>query len=427
MLAYLPMAWIGEHIFSYAQAYCAGFCASCPESQATVMLDLRELGPTYFFAPPRIFENLLTQVMIRMEDAGWAKRKLFHYFLEVAKRVGLAILNKEPVRLVDRALYRLGDVLVYGPLKNTLGFSRIRVAYTAGEAIGPDLFTFYRSLGINLKQLYGMTESSVFLCIQRDGAVSPDTVGAPIKDVEIRIADGEVLFKSPGAFQCYYKNPEATAEAKRPDGWVHTGDSGFFEADGQLKILDRARDVGRLADGSLFAPKFIENKLKFFPCIKEAVVFGDGREFVAAFVNIDLEAVGDWAERRNLAYGSYQELAAEPGVYDLVEGCIDRVNRDLAAEPKLAPTQIRRFLILHKELDADDGELTRTRKVRRRIIAERYQSLVDALYSSRHTGRIETEITFEDGRKTYMRADLAIRDVQTTLPPAEAFPLKKAS
>ena len=421
------MAWIGEHIFSYAQAYCAGFCASCPESQATVMLDLRELGPTYFFAPPRIFENLLTQVMIRMEDAGWAKRKLFHYFLEVAKRVGLAILNKEPVRLVDRALYRLGDVLVYGPLKNTLGFSRIRVAYTAGEAIGPDLFTFYRSLGINLKQLYGMTESSVFLCIQRDGAVRPDTVGAPIKDVEIRIADGEVLFKSPGAFQCYYKNPEATAEAKRPDGWVHTGDSGFFEADGQLKILDRARDVGRLADGSLFAPKFIENKLKFFPCIKETVVFGDGREFAAALVNIDLEAVGDWAERRNLAYGSYQELAAEPVVYDLVEGCIDRVNRDMATEPKLAPTQIRRFLILHKELDADDGELTRTRKVRRRIVAARYQSLVDALYSGRHTGRIETEITFEDGRKTYMRAELAIRDVATSLSAAEPVPLKKAS
>ncbi len=427
VLAYLPMAWIGEHIFSYAQAYCAGFCASCPESQATVMLDLRELGPTYFFAPPRIFENLLTQVMIRMEDAGWAKRKLFHYFLEVAKRVGLAILNKEPVRLVDRALYRLGDVLVYGPLKNTLGFSRIRVAYTAGEAIGPDLFTFYRSLGINLKQLYGMTESSVFLCIQRDGAVRPDTVGAPIKDVEIRIADGEVLFKSPGAFQCYYKNPEATAEAKRPDGWVHTGDSGFFEADGQLKILDRARDVGRLADGSLFAPKFIENKLKFFPCIKETVVFGDGREFAAALVNIDLEAVGDWAERRNLAYGSYQELAAEPVVYDLVEGCIDKVNRDMATEPKLAPTQIRRFLILHKELDADDGELTRTRKVRRRIVAARYQSLVDALYSGRHTGRIETEITFEDGRKTYMRAELAIRDVATSLSAAEPVPLKKAS
>ncbi len=428
LLAYLPMAWIGEHIFSYAEAYCAGFCASCPESQATVMVDLRELGPTFFFAPPRIFENILTQVMIRMEDAGWAKRKLFHYFLGLARRVGPLILDRKQIRLVDRVLYRLGDLLVYGPLKNTLGLSRVRIAYTAGEAIGPDLFTFYRSLGINLKQLYGMTESSVFLCIQKDGAVKPDTVGAPIKDVEIRVAeDGEVLFRSPGAFQSYYKNPEATAEAKRPDGWVHTGDSGFFDSDGQLKILDRARDVGRLDNGALFAPKFLENKLKFFPYIKEAVVFGDSRPFVAAFINIDLDAVGDWAERRGLAYASYQELAAEGAVYDLVTGCIEQANRDLAAEPALAASQIRRFLILHKELDADDGELTRTRKVRRRIIAQRYQPLVDALYSNRTTGRIETEITFEDGRKGSMRAELAIRDVATTLPPAEPFPFKKAS
>jgi long-chain acyl-CoA synthetase len=392
------------------------------------MADLRELGPTFFFAPPRIFENILTQVMIRMEDAGWAKRKLFHYFLGVARRVGPPILDRQQITLTDRLLYRLGDLLVYGPLKNTLGLSRVRVAYTAGEAIGPDLFTFYRSLGINLKQLYGMTESSVFLCIQKDGAVKPDTVGAPIKDVEIRIAeDGEVLFRSPGAFQSYYKNAEATAEAKRPDGWVHTGDSGFFDSDGQLKILDRARDVGRLDNGALFAPKFLENKLKFFPYIKEAVAFGDGRPFVAAFINIDFDAVGDWAERRGLAYASYQELAAEDAVYNLVTGCIEQANRDLAAEPTLAASQIRRFLILHKELDADDGELTRTRKVRRRIIAGRYQPLVDALYSSRRTGRIETEITFEDGRKGSMRAELAIREVATSLPPAELLPFKKAS
>jgi long-chain acyl-CoA synthetase len=428
VLAYLPMAWIGEHIFSYAQAYCTGFCASCPESGATAMVDLRELGPTYFFAPPRIFENILTQVMIRMEDAGWAKRKLFHYFLGVAKRVGLPILDRQGVRFVDRVLYRIGDVLVYGPLKNSLGLSRLRVAYTAGEAIGPDLFTFYRSLGINLKQLYGMTESSVFLCIQKDGEVKPDTVGRPIKDVEIRIAeDGEVLFKSPGAFQGYYRNAEATAETKRPDGWVHTGDSGFFDGDGQLKIIDRAKDVGRLEDGSLFAPKYIENKLKFFSWIKEAVVFGDGRPFVAAFLNIDLEAVGDWAERHNLAYASYQELAAQTAVYDLLQDCIERMNRDLAAEPAVAASQIRRFLILHKELDADDGELTRTRKVRRRIVAARYQPLVDALYSDKPAGRIETEITFEDGRKGRMRAELRIRDVATSLPTVEPVAFKKAS
>jgi len=392
------------------------------------MVDLRELGPTYFFAPPRIFENILTQVMIRMEDAGCAKRKLFHYFLGVAKQVGLPILDRQGVRFVDRLLYRIGDILVYGPLKNSLGLSRLRVAYTAGEAIGPDLFTFYRSLGINLKQLYGMTESSVFLCIQKDGEVKPDTVGRPIKDVEIRIAeDGEVLFKSPGAFQGYYRNAEATAETKRPDGWVHTGDSGFFDGNGELKIIDRAKDVGRLEDGSLFAPKYIENKLKFFSWIKEAVVFGDGRPFVAAFLNIDLEAVGDWAERHNLAYASYQELAAQTAVYDLLQGCIERMNRDLAAEPAVAASQIRRFLILHKELDADDGELTRTRKVRRRIVAARYQPLVDALYSDKPAGRIETEITFEDGRKGRMRAELRIRDVATSLPTVVPVAFKKAS
>src|SRR6516165_8408630 len=428
VLAYLPMAWIGEHIFSYAQAYCAGFCASCPESAATVMLDLRDLGPTYFFAPPRIFENILTQVMIRVEDAAWAKRWLFHYFLDVAKRVGLPILDRQQVPMVDRMLYWLGDLLVYGPLKNTLGFSRIRVAYTAGEAIGPDLFIFYRSLGINLKQLYGMTESSVFLCIQKDGDVRPDTVGAPIKDVEIRIAeDGEVQFRSPGAFQNYYKNPEATAETKRPDGWVHTGDSGFFDSDGQLKVLDRAKDVGRLENGELFAPKFVENKLKFFAFIKEAVTFGDDRPFVTALINIDLDAVGDWAERRNLPYASYQELAADDAVYDLVQGCIERVNRDLAAEPAVASSQIRRFLILHKELDADDGELTRTRKVRRRIIATRYEPLVEALYSNRPTGFIETEITFEDGRKGRMGAELAIRTLGIPVSMVEPLPFKKAS
>src|SRR6516165_1646568 len=428
VLAYLPMAWIGEHIFSYAQAYCAGFCASCAESQATVMLDLRELGPTYFFAPPRIFESILTQVMIRMEDAGWAKRRLFHFFLDFAKRVGPAILDRHRVPSAQRMLYRLGEALIYGPLKNTLGFSRVRLAYTAGEAIGPDLFTFYRSLGINLKQLYGMTESSVFLCIQSDGAVRPDTVGAPIKDVEIRIAeDGEVLFRSPGAFQNYHKNIEATAETKRPDGWVHTGDSGFFDSDGQLKILDRAKDVSRLKSGELFAPKFIENKLKFFPYIKEAVAYGDNRPFINAFVNIDLEAVGDWAERRNLAYASYQELAADDAVYDLVQGCIEQVNRDFAAEPAVSGSRIRRFLILHKELDADDGELTRTRKVRRRIIAERYEPLVDALYSNRATGYIETEIAFEDGRKGRMGAELAIRTLGIPVSMVEPLPFKKAS
>jgi long-chain acyl-CoA synthetase len=426
VLAYLPMAWAGDHIFSFAQSYIARFCMSCPESAATVMADLRELGPTYFFAPPRIWETILTQVMIRIDDAAWAKRKLFHYFMGVARRVGGRLLDGAPVPAGDRLLYRLGELLVYGPLKNTLGFSRIRIALTAGEAIGPDIFAFYRSLGINIKQLYGMTEASVFLCTQRDGAVKPDTVGTPLEGVEIRVAEnGEVLYRSPGVFAGYYKNPQATAEAKRPDGWVHSGDAGFFGEDGQLRIIDRAKDVGRLADGTLFAPKYIENKLKYFPYVREAVVFGAGRPYAAAFVNIDLEAVGNWAERRGITYGSYQELAGLDAVYDLVADCVAAVNRDLAAEPHLAQSQIRRFLLLHKELDADDGELTRTRKVRRRLIAERYQSLVDALYADAATARIESEITYEDGRKGVMKAEVKIRDAALAPPAARVERLRQ--
>jgi long-chain acyl-CoA synthetase len=411
-LAYLPMAWVGDHIFSFGQSYVVGFCVSCPESPDTVLTDLRELGPTYFFAPPRIFENILTTVMIRMEDAGALKRRMFEGFMTLARRVGEDILDGRPVRPTDRLLYALGNLLVYGPLKNTLGLTRVRTAYTAGEAIGPDIFRFYRALGINLKQLYGSTEASVFITIQPDGEVAADSVGKPAPEVELRIAeDGEVLFRSPGVFREYYKDPQATAATKTPDGWVHTGDAGLLDERGHLRIIDRARDVGRLDDGTLFAPKFIENKLKFFPNIKEAVVFGHGRDFCAAMINIDLEAVGSWAERNGVAYSSYQELAALPQVYDLIAGHVARVNADLAAEPQLAGSRIRRFLVLHKALDADDGELTRTRKVRRGFVAEKYGALVDALYGSGDRCAIATEVTFEDGRKGTVAADLEIRDV----------------
>ena len=426
MLAYLPMAWVGDHIFSYGQSYCAGFCVSCPESSATVMHDLRELGPSYFFAPPRIFENILTTVMIRMEDAGGLKRRMFHTFMEVAKRCGVKILNGEPVETKDRLLYRLGELLVYGPLKNTLGFSNIRLAYTAGEAIGPDIFDFYRSLGINLKQLYGSTEASVFITMQPDGEIKPDTVGKPAPEVQIEVSDSaEVLFKSPGVFLEYFKNPEATASTKTPEGWVHTGDAGFFDDDGHLKIIDRAKDVGKLRDGSLFAPKFLENKLKFFPNIKEAVTFGDDRDYAAAMICIDLEALGSWAERQGIPYGSYQELASLSDVYGLITGHVEQVNRDLSEDSHLASSQIRRFLILHKELDADDGELTRTRKVRRNIVAERYQPLIDALYSDADHAFIETQVTFEDGRKGALSADLKIAEAETYGLDA-APPLRKA-
>jgi long-chain acyl-CoA synthetase len=428
VMAYLPMAWVGDNVFSFAQSYCTGFCVSCPESGATVMTDLRELGPTYFFAPPRIWENILTQVMIRMEDAGAVKRWLFKRFMALARRVGGRILDGSQVSLGDRLLYALGNLLIYGPLKNTLGFSRIRVAYTAGEAIGPDIFNFYRSLGINIKQLYGMTECSVFLCIQPNGQVRADTVGTPVSGVELKIAeDGEVLYKSPGVFAGYFKNAQATSETKRPDGWVHSGDAGFLDESQHLHIIDRAKDVGKLQDGTLFAPKFIENKLKFFPYIREAVAFAPSAPYVTAFINIDAEAVGDWAERNGITYGGYQELAGLDRVYDLIADCIEQVNRDLAQEPHLAGSQIHRFLILHKELDADDGELTRTRKVRRRFIGERFRPLIDALYSTRDHAEIATEVTFEDGRKGTLKADLKIRDAKTAPIPATVEPLRKAS
>jgi long-chain acyl-CoA synthetase len=418
ILAYLPPAWIGQNIFSYAQWLACGYTVNCPESSETVTIDLNEIGPTYYFAPPRVFEGLLTSVMIRMEDASAPKRWMFQRAMELARRVGPAIMDGKPVGALDKFKYALGKLFVYGPLRNTLGFSRVRVAYTAGEAIGPDLFTFYRSIGINLKQLYGSTETAVFVCLQPDHEAKADTVGVPIEGVEIKLADnGEILVKSPGLLREYYKNPEATAEVLSNDGWYHTGDAGFLDAGGHLKIIDRAKDVGRLRggdhDGAMFAPKYVENKLKFFPFIKEAVAFGDQREKACAFINIDIEAVGNWAEKRNLPYAGYTDLAQKPEVYTLIQDCVEKVNADLAQDERLAGSQISRFLVLHKELDADDGELTRTRKVRRGFIAERYQVLVDALYGGKAEQYIETAVKFEDGRSGMVSATLKISDAKT--------------
>ena len=420
-LAYLPLAWVGDHYLNFAQGMVAGFCMACPENAETAMADLREIGPTFYFAPPRTLEALLTRVMIRMEDASAIKRKLFHYFIGVARRYGERILNGESVPLTGRILYGIGNLLVYGPLKNVLGFSRVRTAYTAGEAIGPDLFAFYRSIGLNLKQLYGQTEAFLYVTCQPDGAIYSDTVGPAAPHVDIRIADnGEVLFKSPGMFTGYFRDEAKTAEVLTPDGYVKTGDAGFFDdKTGQLKIIDRAKDVGKLKDGTLFAPKYIENKLKFFPNIREAVAYGDGRDFVTVMLNIDLTAVGSWAERNNVAYASYQELAGHPMVYNMLEKNVAEVNRSLAADKMMAGAQIRRFLILHKELDADDGELTRTQKVRRGFVAERYAPLITALYDGSSEADISTEVTFEDGRKGVISARVKIRDM--TVVPAAAM------
>jgi len=418
VLAYLPPAWVGQNIFSYAQWLACGYVVNCPESASTVSIDLNEIGPTYYFAPPRIFEGLLTTVMIRMEDAGTIKKWLFQHYMALARRIGPPLMDGKAVPALDRLRYALGNVLIYGPLRNTLGFSRVRVAYTAGEAIGPDLFSFYRSIGINLKQLYGSTETAVFVCLQPDHEARADTVGVPIEGVEIKLSDtGEVLVKSSGLLREYYKNPAATKEVLTADGWYHTGDAGFLDAGGHLKIIDRAKDVGRLMGGAfdqaMFAPKYVENKLKFFAFIKEAVAFGDQREKVCAFINIDMEAVGNWAEKRNLPYAGYTDLAQKPEVYALIRDCVEKVNADLSADALLAGSQISRFLILHKELDADDGELTRTRKVRRGYIAERYQVLVDALYDGKTSQYIETPVKFEDGRSGMVSAELKISDAKT--------------
>jgi len=414
VFAYMPPAWIGQNIFSYAQPFVTGYCICCPESAETVMTDMREIGPTYYFATPRVLEALLTQVSIRMEDAGALKRSMYKYFMALAQRVGGAILDGKRAGFADRLLYMLGDLCVYGPLRNALGMSRVRVAYTAGEAIGPDLFRFYRSIGINLKQLYGSTETSVFVCIQPNGQVRADTVGPAVKGVELKFtSQRELLIRSPGLFKEYYKNPQATIAAKDAEGWFHTGDAGYVDQDGHLRIIDRVKDVGKLADATLFAPKYLENKLKFFPFVNEAVMFGDGRDRVCAFVNIDAEAVGNWAEKKNLSYSGYTDLASRDEVYALVRECIEKVNADLALEPELASSQVHRFLILHKLLDADDGELTRTRKVRRGAIAEKYRELVAALYDGRDSVHIEAQVKYEDGRSGMLSADLKLRDAKT--------------
>ena len=418
VLAYLPPAWVGQNIFSYAQWLACGYVVNCPESASTVSIDLNEIGPTYYFAPPRIFEGMLTTVMIRMEDAGVIKKWLFQHFMALARRVGPQLMDGKAVSGTDRLGYALGKLFIYGPLRNTLGFSRVRVAYTAGEAIGPDLFTFYRSIGVNLKQLYGSTETAVFVCLQPDHEARADTVGVPIDGVEIKVSEsGEILVKSPGLLREYYKNPAATAEVLTAEGWYHTGDAGFLDAGGHLKIIDRAKDVGRIVggafDGAMFAPKYVENKLKFFAFIKEAVAIGDKRASVCAFINIDFEAVGNWAEKRNLPYAGYTDLAQKPEVYELIRECVEKVNADLALDAMLAGSQISRFLILHKELDADDGELTRTRKVRRGFVAERYQVLVDALYGGKTEQFIETQVKFEDGRSGIVSATLQIVDTKT--------------
>jgi len=412
VFAYLPPAWFGQHIFSFVQWLYCGYVVNCPESSTTLDNDRVEVGPTYYFAPPRIFEDLRTQVMIRMDDAGVCKRVLFRVCMWLANRVGPGRMDAKKISVQNRLLYALGNVLMYRPLRNTLGLARVRVAYTAGEAIGPDLFTFYRAIGINLKQLYGATETAALVCMQPDHEVRPDTVGKPCAGVQLRFsAQGEVLVKTAGLFKAYYQNPQATAEVLDAEGWYHTGDAGFLDAQGHLHIIDRVKDAGRLTGGALFAPKYLENKLKFSAYIKEAVAIGHQRPQVCVMINIDDQAVGNWAERQGLPYAGYADLAAKAQVHDLIRDCVQQVNQDLARDTQLAGCQIHRFLVLHKELDPDDGELTRSRKVRRHFIAQKYRVLIDALYAGKTVQAIETPVRFEDGSQAVIRATVLLHDV----------------
>jgi long-chain acyl-CoA synthetase len=339
-----------------------------------------------------------------------------------AQKIGGNLLDGHSVSVIDKLKYAIGQLFIYGPLRNTLGLSNVRVGYTAGEAIGPEIFDFYRSIGINLKQLYGQTEASVYITQQPDGQVRSDTVGIASPGVELKISDsGEVFYRSPGTFVEYFKNPKSTKETKDAEGWVATGDAGFIEADtGHLRIIDRAKDVGKMEDGRLFAPKYVENKLKFFPNVLECVVFGAGRKFCTAFINIDLNAVGNWAERNNIAYSSYQELAGHKNVYEMIKDHINETNESLADDDMLSGCQIHRFVILHKELDADDGELTRTRKVRRRVIEDKFHNLINALYDGSSEVYTETEVTYEDGAKGAISATLAIADVKPVVQKGKA-------
>jgi long-chain acyl-CoA synthetase len=407
-LAFLPMAWVGDTMYSLGVAIVAGATVNCPESPETVQRDLRELGPTIVLAPPRIWENLLTQVQVRADDASPLKRRVFNYFKEVAERRELLLQDGKSVPLGTSMAYAIGEYLVYAPLRDLLGFRKTRWAVTGGAPLGPDTFRFFRSIGINLKQVYGQTEASALVAFQRDAHVDPNTVGEPVPGLEFRIAEnGELLVRGPGVFVGYYKQDDVTAETKTADGWLRTGDAAQISPQGQLSIIDRAKDVGRLADGTPFAPQFIENKLKFSPYIREAIAFGNGHPFVAAMIAIDMETVGVWAERRNIAYTSFMDLARKPEVAGLIAEEVRKINATLPEA-----TRVRRILLLNKELDADDNEITRTRKVRRAYVAEKYAPVINAFYSGARETEVTMEITFEDGRKSEMTANIAIHDVE---------------
>jgi long-chain acyl-CoA synthetase len=416
-LSYLPMAWVGDAAFSLGMALVAKATANCPENPETVQRDLRELGPDAVLAPPRIWENMLTTMQVKTDDASPLKRRTFEHFRALAERCELKRSDGNALSLVERLGLAVGQILVYGPVRDQLGLRNARWCYTGGAPLGPDTYRFFRSFGINLKQIYGATEATAMIACQADSEANPNTVGRPIPRVEVKIDDrGEVMLKGPNVFKGYFKQEEVTRDTMTPDGWLKTGDAGFFDKQGHLVIIDRAKDVGKLADGSAFAPQFIENKLKFSPFIREAVAFGDQRPFVAAMIAIDMQTVGTWAEKRGIAYTSFMDLSRKPEIAALI---LEEVGKCNVGLPDAA--QVRRILLLNKELEADDAEMTRTRKVRRKFVAEKYAEVIAAFYNDAKQVQVTMEITFEDGRKSTLTSDIVIHD----LAPAE--PVRRAA
>jgi long-chain acyl-CoA synthetase len=406
-LCYLPMGWVGDSIFSLSASLVAGVTCNCPEGPETVQRDLRELGPSALLAPPRIWENMLTGLQVKAADASWLKRRSYEFFRRAAERRELLMGDGKPVPLSTRMACRLGEVLVYGPVRDQLGLRNARWCLTGGAPLGADTFRFFRSFGVNLKQIYGATEASALVALQKDEEADPNTVGRTLPGTEVRLGErGEVEVKGPGVFVGYYKQEEATRDALTPDGWLKTGDAGLIDPQGQLAIIDRAKDVGKLVDGTPFAPQFIENKLKFSPYIREAVAFGNQRPFTAAMVAIDMSTVGKWAEQRNLPYTSFMDLAAKPQVAQLIVEEVGKINVSLPGT-----TKVVRIVLLNKELDADDAEITRTRKVRRAFVAEKYAPVIAALYDGSREAQLTMEITFEDGRKSTLTSRLAVHDI----------------
>lgn len=405
--SFLPLPWIGEQMISVACALLCGFRVDFPEEPETVQSDLREIGPQMLFSPPRIWENMVSDVQVKIEDASWLKRRVYDWAMAVGYAAADRRLGRQAVPAALAAKRALAELACFLWIKDKLGLRRVRHAYTGGAALGPDIIRFFHAIGVNLKQIYGQTEVSGISVLHRDGDIKFQTVGLPVPGAEVRVGeDGEILTSGPSVFVGYYKNPEATEETLR-DGWLHSGDAGYFDEDGHLIVIDRAKDVMTLADGTRFSPQFVENKLKFSPYIREAVVFGGDYPFVTSMITIDYPNTGTWAERHQLPYTTFTDLSQKPQVYDLVREHVERTNQDL---PQAA--RIRRFLLLHKELDADDAELTRTRKVRRRFIAERYRSIVEALYGEEGAVPVETVITYQDGRTATTRTQLRIETLE---------------